>query len=178
MIMASAVAVLLINVFIANGQYSMVGLKGQERALTQENEALRQQAQYLEAPQVIAEKATKLGMVKPGTPAAVNLDTGKVTGKATPAKKPEKGEKASGILDAPVKPANEVAKANTPKPKAKAEAKAPVVEKTVEPAPVQKSEPSGPKPAPANAEDGRPAFTQQQLNGGTIPAPEMKTPGN
>lgn len=178
MIMASAVAVLLINIFIANGQYSLVSLKGQERALTQENEALRQQAQYLEAPQVIAEKATKLGMVKPGTPAALNLDTGKVSGNATPAKKPEKGKEISGILDAPQKPANEVAAVNATKSKAQAESKAENTQKTTDPAPAPKSEPVAPKPAPAVSENGRPDFTSQQLNGGTIPAPSMKTPGN
>lgn len=178
MIMASAVAVLLINIFIANGQYSLVSLKGQERALTQENEALHQQAQYLEAPQVIAEKATKLGMVKPGTPAAVDLDTGKVTGEATPAKKPEKGEAVSGILDAPQKPANDVATVKTTTPKEPAESKAANAQQTPDPAAAPKSEPLAPKPAPVVAEDGRPTFTQQQLNGGTIPAPAMKTPGN
>lgn len=178
MIMASAVAVLLINIFIANGQYSLVSLKGQERALTQENEALRQQAQYLEAPQVIAEKATKLGMVKPGTPAAVNLDTGKVSGNATPAKKPEKGQEISGILDAPQKPANEVAAVNATKSKAQPESKAENTQTTADPALAPKSEPVAPKPAPAVSENGRPDFTSQQLNGGTIPAPSMKAPGN
>ncbi len=114
MILASAVIVLLLNVFIANGQYTMVGLKGQERTLSQENEALRQEAQYLEAPQVIAEKATKLGMVKPGTPAAINLDTGKVTGKATAAVKPEKGAKISGVLATPLMPEADVPTAKEP----------------------------------------------------------------
>ena len=71
---------LLINVYIANGQYTAVDLRGQERTLSQENEALRQEALYLGAPQVVAKKAADLGMVKPGAPAAINLDTGKVTG--------------------------------------------------------------------------------------------------
>jgi hypothetical protein len=176
MIMASAVAVLLLNVFIANGQYSMVELKGQERALSQENEALRQETQYLAAPQVIAQKATKLGMVKPGTPAAIDLNTGKVTGKATPAVKPEKDEKNSGFLDTPIKPATDV-----PAPtKLKAEPKnpAPVVEKAPDTTPSVPDAVSPVKEASGSSGTVRPDFTQKQLNGGTIPAPEMKTPGS
>lgn len=177
MIMASAVAVLLLNVFIANGQYSLVSLKGQERALSQENEALNQEAQYLEAPQVIAQKATKLGMVKPGTPAAINLDTGKVTGKATPAQKPEDGAKASGLLSTPTKPVMDLPAPVKPKaPKAgetKSETQNPQPEaETPKPATV-----SPVKEANSSSDTARPTFTGQRLNGGTIPAPSMRTPG-
>lgn len=182
MILASAVIVLLLNVFIANGQYTMVGLKGQERTLSQENEALRQEAQYLEAPQVIAEKATKLGMVKPGTPAAINLDTGQVTGKATAAVKPEKDSKISGVLATPLTPETEVptateTKTEPNKPEAvegSASATAPTQGN-----PVQTEEAPAPtvKQPLDSGTQGRPSFTPQQLNGGTIPAPTMKTPG-
>lgn len=182
MILASSVIVLLLNVFIANGQYAMVGLKGQERTLSQENEALRQEAQYLEAPQVIAEKATKLGMVKPGTPAAINLDTGKVTGKATAAVKPEKDAKISGVLATPIKPESVV----PPATETKTEPNKPVTDgesagttATTQENPVQEQEiapPNAKQPAESGTQ-GRPSFTPQQLNGGTIPAPTMKTPG-
>lgn len=180
MILASAMIVLLLNVFIANGQYAMVGLKGQERTLTQQNEALRQEAQYLEAPQVIAEKATKLGMVKPGTPAAINLDTGKVTGKATAAVKPEKGEKISGVLATPVTPESDVPPVKESKPQP--EKQAPASETTQDSQQVPERQVAEAKTEPANqpievGADGRPSFTPQQLNGGTIPAPAMKTPG-
>lgn len=175
MIMASAVIVLLLNVFIANGQYTMVSLTTQERTLSQENEALRQQAQYLEAPQVIAEKAAKLGMVKPGTPAAINLDTGRVSGKATPAEKPETATNAGGVLATPLKPESDV----PPAPVAKAEAQEPAApaDSATTAAPVQEK-PSQTVKEPSGAGDqGRPAFDPEQLNGGTIPAPTMKVPG-
>lgn len=182
MILASAVIVLLLNVFIANGQYTMVGLKGQERTLSQENEALRQEAQYLEAPQVIAEKATQLGMVKPGTPAAINLDTGKVTGKATAAVKPEKGAKIAGVLATPLMPETDVATAKEPQTEPNNPEAAGGTTPTTAPAqeaPVQAEEvapPTTKQPVETGAQ-GRPSFTPQQLNGGTIPAPTMKTPG-
>ena len=174
LVIASVVAVLLINVYIANGQYTAVELRSQERSLSQENEALRQEALYLGAPQVVAKKAADLGMVKPGTPAAINLGTGKVSGTATPAEKPGKDASPNtGVLKAPAKPAAPVEKKA---PVQAAQPTAPAV------APETAAENwNGPKAtapeAPATTDGSRPNFSKTELNGGTIPAPSLKTPG-
>ena len=176
LVIASVVAVLLINVYIANGQYTAVDLRGQERTLSQENEALRQEALYLGAPQVVAKKAADLGMVKPGAPAAINLETGKIAGTATAAEKPGSDAASKGLaLKAPVKPEALVAA------KAPAQTAEPVTPAVAPEAPADNwnapkttvSEADAPQPT-----DGtRPSFSKTELNGGTIPAPSLKTPG-
>ncbi len=174
LIIASVVAVLLINVYIANGQYTAVDLRGQERSLSQENEALRQEALYLGSPQVVAKKAAELGMVKPGTPAAINLDTGKVAGTATAAEKPSAENKAkSGVLKTPAKPAT------TTEAKATAKAAEPAGQDTVaeSPVPAEVPQKSTVAQTPVSSDGSRPDFTPAELNGGTIPAPSLKTPG-
>ncbi|GAA5227397.1 hypothetical protein [Paeniglutamicibacter antarcticus] len=174
MIIASVIAVLLINVSIANGQYKAVELRGQERALSQENEALRQEALYLGAPQVIAKKAAELGMVKPGAPAAIDLESGKISGTPTAAEKPSKENEAkSGTLKAPASPERPVAAKEPSKGVEKAtgqKAVAPKAEKVPDP----KSQVAQ---KPATTDGSRPSFAKTELNGGTIPAPSLKAPG-
>ena len=176
LVIASVVAVLLINVYIANGQYTAVDLRGQERTLSQENEALRQEALYLGAPQVVAKKAAELGMVKPGAPAAINLETGKVSGTATAAEKPDQdGSSKSLALKAPAKPEAAVAA------KAPVQAAQPTTPAVAPQAPADNWD--APKTtvsdaeAPATTDGARPKFSKTELNGGTIPAPSLKTPG-
>lgn len=170
--LAAVIGMLVLNISMANGQYSVVGLKGQERSLSQENEALRQEVNFLQAPQNVAKKAAKLGMVEPGVPAAIDLTTGKVTGKATPAKK---GEAGKLLIKAPSKPDNDV----------KAPRRSTAGQQSQQPVPAQPA-PVGNQPAGAQAptetvhtgSGTRPAFTAEELNGGTIPAPTVRTSGN
>lgn len=178
MIIASVVAVLLINVSIANGQYTAVELRGQERALSQENEALRQEALYLGAPQVIAKKAADLGMVKPGAPAAIDLDSGKIAGTPTAAQKPSKENEAkAGTLKSPDSPERPVA---AKEPSQGAE-KAPEKAAEQKAADSKADKVADPKATvtqqPATPEGSRPSFEKTELNGGTIPAPSLKAPG-
>lgn len=184
LVIATVVAVLLINIYIANGQYTAVELRGQERTLSQENEALRQEALYLGAPQVVAKKAADLGMVKPGTPAAINLDNGKVSGTATAAEKPDaenKTEATSSVLNSPLKPETVLPVKDTSKASESA-AEAPKQESTKAPA-TEQAQPKAPvneakKTETNKSDDGaRPEFANSELNGGTIPAPSLKTPG-
>ncbi|MFL4475158.1 hypothetical protein ACIPVK_14265 [Paeniglutamicibacter sp. MACA_103] len=176
LVIASVVAVLLINVYIANGQYTAVDLRGQERTLSQENEALRQEALYLGAPQVVAKKAADLGMVKPGTPAAINLETGKVSGTATAAEKPGKDAASKALaLDAPAKPEAPVAaKVAAPTAEPTTPAAAPAAPADNWNAPKTTASDAE---APETTDGSRPSFTKTELNGGTIPAPSLKTPG-
>lgn len=178
MVIASVVAVLLINVSIANGQYAAVDLRAQERALSQENEALRQEALYLGAPQVISKKAADLGMVKPGAPAAIDLDTGKIAGTPTAAEKLSAENKAqTGTLKTPANPERPL---DIKKPSEVAEkapqAKTPT-ETAAQPEMVKEAVPKAAAQKPAPTDGTRPSFAQGELNGGTIPAPSLKAPG-
>lgn len=174
--LAAVIGMLVLNITMANGQYSVVGLKNQERALSQENEALRQEANYLQAPQNVAKKAAKLGMIEPGVPAAIDLATGQVTGKATPA---EKAEGAKMLIKAPSKPKNEVTPPRTAS-SAATKGTAPFEASVPEQAAPQNETPAATdKPVESVRGDSatRPAFTAAELNGGTIPAPSTRTSG-
>lgn len=65
---AVIVALVLMNTSVAQRQYDIVSLRNQERALSQENQALLKDAQSLSAPQALARKASDLGLVAPGAP--------------------------------------------------------------------------------------------------------------
>ena len=87
--LAALATVLVLNISVSGGQYEVVKLRNQEQALTQENEALAQRAQKLEAPQSVAAKAAELGMVVPGSVASIDLDSLKVAGTSSAAKAEE-----------------------------------------------------------------------------------------
>lgn len=187
-------AVLVVNITVSNRQYDMVGLKSEQLDLTQSNELLRQQVEHLEAPQNLAAEADRLGMVKPGDIAAVDLATGRVIGAATSAE----GENGpTGLIAAPLGPGERAA--------AEAEARQTGVEPGNEaagttapevPAPVQSGQDTaaGQETAAdqdtaagqdtaadqdaaadqeATAGQDRSEGAARELNGGTIPAPQF-----
>ena len=78
-------AVLMINISVSSTQYDLVQLRGQQTALTQENEALVLEIEGKEAPQNLAAAATKLKMVSSPTFGSIDLDSKKVTGDPVPA---------------------------------------------------------------------------------------------
>ncbi|WP_344879937.1 hypothetical protein [Zhihengliuella alba] len=155
-LMAALAGVLLLNINVSSGQYELVKLRGQERTLTQENEALAQQVQHLQAPQNLAHKAADLGMVKPGDVAAIDLGTGKVSGVATPA---TEEDTVTSFVEAP-KTAPEPVK------KTSAEKKAPPAANT------EAKRGTGEEQAGSSTQSAESRnFTEAELNGGTIPSP-------
>jgi len=168
-------AVLVVNISVSNRQYEMVGLKSEQLDLTQSNELLRQQVEHLEAPQNLAAEADRLGMVKPGDIAAVDLATGQVTGAATSA---EGEDRPTGLIAAPVGPGERAA--------ARA-AEGETGENTSENAGTSGQDAAGTtaSDAPAGEQAGQDAAagqdrsgetasgTDRDLNGGTIPAPQF-----
>lgn len=164
-------AVLVVNISVSNRQYEMVGLKNEQLDLTQSNELLRQQVEHLEAPQNLAAEADRLGMVKPGDIAAVDLATGQVTGAATSA---EGEDRPTGLIAAPVGPAERAA-ARAVEGEAGQEAGEPG----------QEAAGTTASDAPAGGQSGQDAAAGQErseeaapgadrdLNGGTIPAPQF-----
>lgn len=91
-LVAALVTVLMLNISVSGTQYELVQLRGQQIALSQENQALEQKIENREAPQNLAAAATKLGMVASPTFGSIELDSLKVTGT------PEAATKTDGPL--------------------------------------------------------------------------------
>lgn len=158
--------VLVLNISVSSAQYQLVQLRGEQSALTKQNQDLTQQVQNFDAPQNLAAKASELGMVGSTGKGQIDLATLTVTGKAKPA---VKGEQAGAVIAAPA-----VAGQLTVVPPVSAQ----------EPLAARKPAETAPEPAPAAvpappapAED-IPAPPAPELNGGSVPAPAQKVPGN
>lgn len=168
LLLAALVGVLVINVNVANSQYDIVSLRGQEQALSQENEALTQELQNLQAPQNVAVKAAELGMVTPGTVASINLDTQKITGKATAA---QKGELPSTHVPAPAVPEDQA------KNQTVADTTSEAAEQKSNIAPEGKAVTDGASTDESTAQQNTEESSSTDLNGGTIPAPAQQGSG-
>ncbi|GAA2554036.1 cell division protein FtsB [Neomicrococcus aestuarii] len=207
LILAAALgAVLVLNITVSNGQYDLVKLRGQETILTQQNEALRQQAEYLQAPQNLAAAAAKLGMVAPGTTATIDLSQGKVFGTTTAA---ESETKVGQLVSVPENPVTAEVGTIDPAEAAPADAAAPEKETATDEATAEMPVPSQAEAGSAeagtadaatadsltntataeeatadsatadsasDAKASRPDFDKQSLNGGSIPAPTVTEP--
>ena len=75
-----------LNISVSSGQYQLVQLQNQRTELIQQNEALTQQVEHHQAPQVLAGAAAELGMVVSPTFGTIDLQTLAVTGNPEPAK--------------------------------------------------------------------------------------------
>lgn len=162
------VAVLVLNISVSTAQYQLVQLRGDQSRLTKQNQDLTQQVQNFEAPQNVAAKATELGMVPSTAKGQIDLATLTVTGKAQPA---VKGASSGAVIAAPavagqllvVPPATSREPLASLKPGGGASANAPAA--AAQPAPASR------KPAPSAA------APTADLHGGSVPAPQQKTPG-
>jgi cell division protein FtsL len=151
------IAVLVLNISVSTAQYQLVTLRSDQTALTKQNQDLTQQVQNFQAPQNLAAKASELGMVASTGKGQIDLSTLTVSGAAKPA---AKGDSGGAVIAAPAVPGqlNVVPPASTNEP---LESRKPVVEEAAA-TPAKKAAVA--KPAPV-------------LNGGTIPAPAQKVPG-
>jgi cell division protein FtsL len=162
MLAAALIAVLVLNISVSTAQYQLVKLRAEQTSLTKQNQDLTQQVQNFEAPQNLAAKAAELGMVASTGKGQIDLSTLTVSGDAKPA---VKGDSAGAVIAAPAVPGqlNVVPPASSGEPLA---SRAPAAGET---AAAQPETPAAAKPSAA----AKPAA----LNGGTIPAPEQRTPG-
>ncbi|ALQ30388.1 hypothetical protein ATC04_07310 [Arthrobacter sp. YC-RL1] len=175
---AVIVALVLMNTSVAQRQYDIVSLRNQERALSQENQALLKDAQSLSAPQALARKASDLGLVAPGAPGLIDLSEGKITQPAEEAVKGDKNATNYDTLPLPGESINGTKKAKAAEEKAKSTTPETTVGKQTSEKP-EKAAAAETKPETVErkvGDDGRPVFTEGELNGGTIPAPTMKSP--
>lgn len=156
---AALVGILVLNIQITQGQYELTELTGQQRALSQENEALTQDIEANSAPQNLAARANDLGMVSAKDVGSVDIASGAVS---APSAVAEKGD-PQNILVPPAKmKGSDAAEANRRAAEERAEkrAKEGADKKTAE------------REAAQKADDAR------DLNGGSLPAPSQRAPGN
>jgi len=73
-------ALLLLNISIGKGAYTLTGLQTQQRQLQERKQALAEQVEGESAPQALASTAEKLGMVAAPHTAFVRLPDGRVEG--------------------------------------------------------------------------------------------------
>ena len=162
-------SVLLLNISVSSGQYELVQLQSQKTELTQRNEALTQEIENHQAPQVLAAAAGELGMVSSPSFGTIDLQTLAVTGSPEPAKDGDPAPAlidAPGVLTRPVTPAQAAAPEPAPEPVRAMEAReeaaareAAAARETAAPAPVPEPE----------------AVPEADLNGGTIPVPVQRS---
>ncbi|CAH0173302.1 Cell division protein FtsL [Arthrobacter sp. Bi83] len=159
MLAVALMAVLVLNISVSTAQYQLVKLRSEQTALTKQNQDLTQQVQNFEAPQNLAAKATQLGMVASTGKGQIDLSTLTVSGTAKPA---VKGDSAGAVIAAPAVPGqlNVVPPASTNEP---LESRRPAADEG--------------GAAPAAAAPVAAAKPAAVLNGGTIPAPAQKAPG-
>ncbi|MDO4919972.1 hypothetical protein [Kocuria sp.] len=155
---AALVGILLLNIQITQGQYELTDLTGQERALSQENEALTQDIEADSAPQNLAARANDLGMVLAKDVGSIDLSTGKVT---APTRAAEAGETQDILVPPAEMKGSDAAEANRKAAEERAEKRA--------------KEEADKKTAQREAEQK--ADEARDLNGGSVPAPSQRAPG-
>ena len=151
-------SILVLNIQISGGQYRLVELRAQEQALTQQNEALTQDLEFYSAPQNLAVMAADLGMVPAQSSGTVDLTTGTVEGDPVPA---EEQKDQEILVDHPRQTGSEAADRAADRAEDREREKAEKAEKDAEERARQAEAPA------ADAE----------LDGGSLPAPQQRTPG-
>ncbi len=79
------VGLLLFNTSMQQASFAATSLQHESDTLLARQQSLQTQLDRLRDPQVIALKAQRMGMVLPGSPAVLDLGTGRILGTPTPA---------------------------------------------------------------------------------------------
>ncbi|MCQ2001253.1 hypothetical protein [Arthrobacter zhaoxinii] len=165
-------SVLLLNISVSSGQYELVQLQSQKAELAQRNEALTQDIENHQAPQVLAAAAVDLGMVSSPSFGTIDLKTLAVTGSPEAAKEGEPAELLIGapnVLNQPVMPAAAAVPAE-PQDTVRALEEEEAAREAAEAAALAPVE--APVEVPVETQVQAPdAVPEGELNGGTIPAP-------
>ncbi|WP_395639213.1 hypothetical protein [Pseudolysinimonas sp.] len=78
-------AQLLLSIVLADGAYTISGLQAEQRDLQRQEQALTEDLEVLASTQNLTANAEHLGMVASGNPIFLDLNSGTVSGDATPA---------------------------------------------------------------------------------------------
>ncbi|KAA9394428.1 hypothetical protein FCK90_06265 [Kocuria coralli] len=157
-IIATLTVILLLNVRISDGQYRLVELRAQERSLAQEAEALTQDLEFYQAPQNLARAASDEGMVSATSEGVVDLTSDEVTGDPEPA---AAGEDNDVLVDQPVQRGSAVA-----------DRAAALARERRDALPETQAQVDEQLRAANDAE------SEVDLHGGSIPAPQQRTPSS
>lgn len=84
LVVVAVASILAINISVSRQQYSVVSLRAQQADLESKNGALNESIENNEAPQTLAAKARKLGMVYSSSFGVVDVNTGKISGNPKP----------------------------------------------------------------------------------------------
>lgn len=150
LLVAALATVLVINVSVSQGQYTLVALKDQQTALLKTNQDLEQKLGSQQAPQNLVARAKDLGMVPAGTTGQIDVRTKRVSGNPQPA--------VAGTKGLAVIPPPSIDNPTDGDPVAAP----PAAEQTLK------------EEAPKQDVPSASAAQTQDLNGGTIPAPAQK----
>lgn len=77
-LLATLVAVLLLNIFVANTSYKVDQLTSEKEALAEQKDRLVEDNSYRESPQNISLAAEELGLVRDSSPEFLDAKTGKM----------------------------------------------------------------------------------------------------
>jgi hypothetical protein len=89
MLVAGLVALLLVNIDLSHGSYSMYKLQQEHKELVELRQSLDEEIAAAQAPQELARSARRLGMVPAPEVAFLHLSDGSVTGAPEPARAAE-----------------------------------------------------------------------------------------
>ncbi|MCG2623846.1 hypothetical protein LVY72_18285 [Arthrobacter sp. I2-34] len=174
-LVAALGCVLMLNISVSGGQYEIVELRGQQVSLEQQNEKLTQQLENHRAPQNLAAEAARLGMVVSPSVGSIDLQKMKVSGQPQAAgadtapnrlvARPEVPGQASAAAEPAQSGSSKAGKATAADSgQAGTAAKA-----------GKKTETQAPASSARNGQGaGTRKFTEAELNGGTIPAPQQR----
>ncbi|WP_298989457.1 hypothetical protein [uncultured Pseudokineococcus sp.] len=108
-VLASLLAVLLLNISLSHGAYELHDVQARQQQAGERRQALTEEVQRSAAPEELGRRAADLGMVPSGTTGFVRLPEGVVVGAPAPALAPPAGEggaAAPGTAAAPPAPAD------------------------------------------------------------------------
>lgn len=96
LLVAGLIGLLVLNTVLGKDSFHLHELRGENRALLDQEQALVREVEALRSPATIAEKALAMGMVPAGPPAFLRLPDGAVLGSAEPAEPPVPVESVDG----------------------------------------------------------------------------------
>lgn len=177
-LVAALGCVLMLNISVSGGQYEIVELRGQQVSLEQQNEKLTQQLENNRAPQNLAAEATKLGMVVSPSVGSIDLQKMKVAGQPTAA---GADTAPNRLVARPEVPGQAAAGAEPKQSDSGTARKAAAAENSGQAGASAKTKqqdstqaPSSTKAQNGSTGAGARNFTEAELNGGTIPAPQQR----
>lgn len=107
LLVTGLIGLLVLNTVLGKDSFHLFELRGENRALLDQEQVLVREVEILRSPATIAEKAAGLGMVPAGPPAFLRLPDGAVLGSAEAAQAPLTDEQVTETTGEPLTEATE-----------------------------------------------------------------------